>query len=433
MHRSRLRRTVLIVLLSCAFTGPAMGQARDTAGLIAIRAGKLLDPASGTVARNQTILVRGGRIEAVGANVSIPRDTEVVDLSAEVVLPGLFDAHTHLCMTVRLRRDAGNYFYTTLNDPESARAVDGVVNARDMLQAGFTTVRDVGNEGNYACSAVRRAIEEGRIPGPTIINAGRIIAPYGGQFQLQPDKKEHLAVPEYYFADTRDELVKAVRENAHYGARVIKVVVDDQPYIYSVEDLRFVIDEARRMNLKVAAHVWTQAGAHNAAAAGVASLEHVNGISDADLELARKNGVVAVFTPFPEWVLRQFRDTLNAKDEYQQELDRLRAGVRVGIPVAFGTDAIHALPGYDRGSLAMSWVDSYQAAGMAPKAILQSMTIVAARLLGVEQERGAIRKGLAADIIATPADPSEDIGGLKRVNFVMKEGRIVKRPGTRTP
>jgi imidazolonepropionase-like amidohydrolase len=351
-----------------------------------------------------------------------------VDLSAQTVLPGLFDAHTHLCMTVRMRRDAANYFYTTLNDPEAARAVDGVINARDVLNAGFTTVRDVGNEGNYACTPVRRAIEQGRIPGPTILNAGRIIAPYGGQFQLQPDKKEALAIPEYYFADTRDELLKAVRENAHYGARVIKLVVDDQPYIYSTDDIRFVIEEARRMGLKVATHVWTKEGAHNAVAAGVASLEHANGISDEDLALAKKNGVVAVFTPFPEWVLREFRDTAGAKEEYAQEIDRLRAGVRAGVTIAFGTDAIHALPGYDRGKLAMMWVDSYKAAGMSPRAILQAMTVNGSRLLGVEKERGAIQPGQAADIISVPGNPADDIGALKQVDFVMKDGRIVKRP-----
>jgi imidazolonepropionase-like amidohydrolase len=427
MMTLKRRLALLASMALAALPAVAKAQEADTTALSAIRAGRLVDPVTGTVAKDQVILVRGRKIEAVGPKLVIPPGTPVVDLSRETVLPGLFDAHTHLCMTVRGRRDAGNYFYTTLNDPDAARAVDGVVNARDMLQAGFTTVRDVGNEGNYACTAVRRAIEQGRIPGPTLINAGRIIAPYGGQFHLQPDKPQ-LAEPEYFFADTRDELLKGVRENAHYGARVIKLVVDDQPYIYSIEDLRFVVEEARRMNLKVATHVWTREGAHNAAAAGVASLEHLNGISDEDLAVAKRNGVVAVFTPFPEWVLRSFRDSLRANEEYQQELDRLRAGMRAGVTIAFGSDATNALPGYDRGTMAITWVDSYKAAGMTAKAILQALTINAARLLGVEAERGAIRAGLAADIIATPGDPADDIGALKRVNFVMKDGRVVRRP-----
>src|SRR5688500_14935493 len=296
----------------------------------AIRAGMLIDPETGSAARNQVILVQNGRILEVGTEVRIPVDARVIDLSAHTVLPGLFDAHTHLCLAVNLARDAGSYFFTTLSDPDSFRAIQGVVNARAMLDAGFTTVRDVGNEGNFACSSVRVAIDRGMIDGPTMFNAGRIIAPYGGQFHLQPDKPG-LGQPEYFFADTRDELRKAVRENIHFGARVIKIVVDDQRYIYSVDDIRFVVDEAAAAGLKVAAHVWTAAGAHNAVAAGVATLEHLNGVTDEDLDVAKRNGIVAVFTPFPEAALRQMRGADEARTEYAQEIDRLRSARRRGV------------------------------------------------------------------------------------------------------
>jgi imidazolonepropionase-like amidohydrolase len=285
-------------LLTLTFALLSLATSALHAQVTAIRAGTLIDPVSGSAARDQIILVEGTTVKALGAKVAIPRGAAVIDLSGSAVLPGLFDAHTHLCMTVDMRRDAGRYYYTTLNDPDSYRAIQGVANARSMLEAGFTTVRDVGNEGKFACASLRRAVSSGLVDGPTIINAGRIIAPYGGQFKLQPDKGEVLATPEYFFADTRDELLKAVRENIHYGATVIKLVVDDQHYIYTPEDIRFVVDEAAKSGLKVAAHVWTKAGAHNAAGAGVASMEHLNGISDEDLALAKRNGVVAVFT-FP--------------------------------------------------------------------------------------------------------------------------------------
>ncbi len=177
----------LIPLLLVIVISP-QGQAQRSSSaqppVAVIRAGVLVDPESGTAARNQTILVENGRVTAVGADVSIPAGAAVIDLSRLAVLPGLFDAHTHLCMDVNLPRDAGNYFYTTLQDPDSYRSIQGVVNARSMLEAGFTTVRDVGNEGNFACSSVRRAVENGIVIGPTILNAGRIIAPYGGQFRL---------------------------------------------------------------------------------------------------------------------------------------------------------------------------------------------------------------------------------------------------------
>jgi imidazolonepropionase-like amidohydrolase len=404
------------------------------AQVTAIRAGTLIDPAAGTAAKDQVILVEGKVVKAVGAKLAIPRGAAVIDLSNSAVMPGLFDAHTHLCMTVNMKRDAGSYYYTTLNDPDSYRAIQGVANARSMLETGFTTVRDIGNEGEFACTSLRRAITQGLVDGPTIINAGRIIAPYGGQFQLQPDKGEVLATPEYFFADTRDELLKAVRENIHYGAGVIKLVVDDQPYIYTPEDIRFVVDEAAKSGVKVAAHAWTKAGAHNAALAGVASMEHLNGISDEDLALAKRNGVVAVFTPFPASVLKTFRGDTAGQREYQQEIDRLRAGYQAGVIIAFGTDAIHDLPGTTRGSLAITWIDSYVDAGLTPAAILQAMTVNAARLLGVEKERGTIAPGMAADIIAATGDPLADARTLKQVHFVMKDGRVVKRklPQSRT-
>ena len=421
---------LLVSLLPAARPAAAQGQgpaARDS--VTVIRAGRLVDVESGASRANQIVVVRDGKIAAIGAEgrVAVPAGATVVDLSGSTVLPGLMDAHAHLCLTVHLRRDAGSYFYTTLNDPDAARAVHGVINARAMLRAGFTTVRDIGNEGNYACVPVARAAAAGRIDGPTMLTAGRIIAPYGGQFQLQPDKKEALGQPEYAFADTRDEIVKAVRENLHYGARVIKLVVDDQPYIYSTEDIRAAVEEAGRAGVKVATHVWTAAGAHAAAAVpGLASLEHLNGITDADLAVAKKNGITAVFTPFPEWMLRAFRDSTGAGEEYRAEIDRLRAGYRIGVPIAFGTDAIHAMPGHDRGTLAMTWIDSYVAAGIPPEALLRMMTVNAARLFGVEKERGTLAPGMAADLVAVPADPLRDVQALKRVHFVMKDGRVVR-------
>jgi imidazolonepropionase-like amidohydrolase len=406
---------------------PAQAPPASRAAATVIKAGMLLDPQRGVVERNHTILVEAGKITKVGADVVAPAGASIIDLSKYTVLPGLMDAHTHLCMDVNLRRDAGSYFLTTLRDPDSYRAVQGVANAKAMLEAGFTTVRDVGNEGRYACVSVRRAIEADLVPGPTMLTAGRIIAPYGGQFHLQPDKPD-LAEPEYFFADTRDEMRKAVRANAHYGARLIKIVVDDQSYIYSEDDIRFIIQEATAAGLKVAAHVWTKSGAHNAAAAGPATLEHLNGISDEDLDLAKKNGVIAVFTPFPMASLQQLRVDDLAREEYAQEIDRLTSAYRKGVAIAFGTDAITELPGMNRGTTALQWIDSYVAAGLTSKDILLAMTTTAARAIGVERERGAIREGLAADIIATSGNPLDDIQALKRVVFVMKNGRTIVSP-----
>ncbi|MBD0373829.1 MAG: amidohydrolase family protein [Pyrinomonadaceae bacterium] len=383
----------------------------------AIKAGRVVNPETGTTELNQVIIVENGMINALGANLAIPAGAQVIDLTRATVMPGLFDMHTHLCMAVQKERDNGAYFYTTLRDPDSFRAIEGVVNARDMLAAGFTSVRDVGNEGNYACTSVRRAIQLGMVPGPTMYNAGRIIAPYGGQFHLQPDK-QNLAEPEYFFADTRDEMLKAVRENIHYGARLIKIVVDDQRYIYSTEDIRFIIAEARKMGVKVAAHCWTHAGAHNAAEAGVDSIEHGPEMTNEDLELAKRNNVVLVGTDYI---------ALIDKENHAQWIDRLRRAHRIGVTMAYGTDVIDIVQGETRGTVSMTGIDPWIEAGIPPKVLLQAMTVNAARLLGVEKERGMLRAGMAADIIATPENPLENPNTLKKVSFVMKDGVVFKR------
>ncbi len=386
-----------------------------------IKAGKLVDPEKGETAANQIILVRGTKIEAVGPNLVIPAEAKIIDLSKSTVLPGLFDAHTHLCMTLKKERDGTDYFITTLMDPTPYRALEGAANARDMLAAGFTTVRDVGNAGNYADTALREAIERGLLPGPTMINAGRIIAPYGGQFHLQPEKRD-LATPEYAFADTRDEMIKAIRENIHYGARVIKIVVDDQKYIYSADDIRFMVEEAHRDGLKLAAHCWTEAGAHNAAEAGVDSIEHGQMMTNEDLQLAKKNHVVLVGTDFTEIAARE----QGMPDLHAVFVDRLKRAYKIGVTMAFGTDAFVYVPGETRGTQAAEYVDSWAEAGVPAKDTLRAMIANAARLLGVDGQRGAIKPGMAADIIATPENPLDDIHAVRHVSFVMKDGSVFR-------
>jgi len=405
-----------LVISCCVF--PVSAQLKSSSEVVAIKAGKLLDPETGRTTANQVILVEGNKIKEIGANVSIPAEAKIIDLSKATVLPGLFDAHTHLCMAVIPGRDQGNYYFTTLLDTTGYRAIEGVANGMAMLQSGFTTVRDIGNAGNYADTDLRHAIEAGRVQGPTIVNAGIIIAPYGGQFHLQPEKKD-LATPEYLFADTHDEMRKAIRQNIHFGSKVIKIVVDDQAYIYSTEDIRFMIAEAHAAGLKLAAHCWTHAGAHNAAEAGVDSIEHGFRMTDEDLQLAKKNNVTLVGTEFTE--------KLTSSEQHKIWVDRLNRAYQIGVNMAFGTDVIDALPGETRGTLAVDYIQSWIEAGVPAADTLRAMTVNAARLLGVDKERGFLKPGMAADIIATPENPIEDIRTLKRVSFVMKDGTIIKQ------
>ena len=398
------------------------------AQVTAIKAGKLVVPETGTTLTNQIILVEGSRIKAVGADVQIPAGAKIIDLSKSTVLPGLFACHEHMAFLIRRQGpERGSLFFYDLTHTNAERAIHGVVNARDMLASGFTTIRDVGNDANYVATDLRRAIDQGLIPGPTIINSGRIIAPFGGQYFLNPERRE-LGAPEYFFADTRDEMRKAIRENIHFGARVIKIVVDDQRYIYSVDDIRFMVAEAAAAGLKLAAHCVTEAGARNAAEAGVTSIEHGFEMSDEVLAIAKKNNVVLVGTDFTEkaWLAYEMPAEL-AKRFHDRSVDRLKRAYKIGVTMAFGSDLIFWASDETRGTWTMSQIDSLVEAGIPPRDILLEMTTNAAQLLGVEKTRGAIKPGLFADIVATPENPLDNINTLKQLNFVMKNGKVFKQ------
>jgi imidazolonepropionase-like amidohydrolase len=302
------------------------------------------------------------------------------------------------------------------------RAIEGVANARSMLESGFTAIRDLGNNSYYGDIDLRNAIELGVVPGPTMVTAGRIIAPFGGQLQLQPERPD-LAEPEYYFADSRDELRKAIRENIHYGASIIKIVVDDQKYIYSVDDIRFVVEEARTAGMKVAAHCVTETGFHNAAAAGVDSIEHGFVATDEDLELAKRNNVVLVGTDLTDLIARLwgFDDVPAVR---KQVIDRIERAYKIGVQLVFGSDIFFSRPDQTRGELSLSVLDTYVEAGLPADYVLKMITINGIRLLGLEGERGKIEPGFAADIVATPTNPLDDILALKKIHFVMKDGRV---------
>jgi imidazolonepropionase-like amidohydrolase len=323
--------------------------------------------------------------------------------------------------------DLGDFWIMALQRRQGFRAILGAQHARDMLNAGFTTVRDVGNAGDYLDADLAKAIRFRIVPGPKVIYAGRIIAPYGGQFWDTPADRHLLENPEYYFADSHDELRRAIRENIYFGAQVIKIVVDAQQYVYSAEEIRFVVDEAHTAGVPVAAHVQTERGAHNAVEGGVDSIEHAWKISDLDLALARKKGIALVPTDTPEALLANYgMDAAQAKRVYAAHRERLRRAVQANVPIVFGTDIMFDLKDRSRGELAIDFVDSMLDAGMTPADILQSMTSEAAKLLGVADQRGSLRTGAAADLIAVRGNPLSDIHALREVVFVMKDGAIFR-------
>ena len=417
-------RTVLsaLALLSVA--------AALRAQVTAIRAGQLVDPATGSTAKDQVILVEAGKITAVGSpsSVAIPPSAAVVDLSKRTVMPGFFDVHTHLCLNLKTQGGQGlgellsRLLAATAIETTGYRAIQGVDNALAMLRSGFTTVRDVGNAGHYADTDLRRAIDDGLVPGPTVVNAGRIITPYGGQFHGIPPERKDITIPEYLYADTPDEMRKAVRENVTFGAKVIKIVIDDQPYLYSADAGRILVKESAAAGMKVAAHCATDAGARIASEGGVASVEHAYRATDPTLQLMKANGTYLVGTDFTKQASHEM-----GMDEYHGwVVDRLKRAYQIGTPVAFGTDVCFVKDGETRGTLSIEFVTSFVEAGVPAKQILQALTVNAAKLMGMEKERGVIAPGFYADIVATPENPLQNIDTVRRVAFVMKGGSVIR-------
>ncbi|MBV9156580.1 MAG: amidohydrolase family protein [Acidobacteriaceae bacterium] len=216
-----------------------------SAQVTALRVGHLIDPETGTVADNQVILVEAGKFTAIGPAVSIPAGAHVVDLRNAFVSPGLVDAHDHLALTYKMEPEHNSYYLTSVMDSTAIRAIQAVSNGISLLASGFTIERDLGNNGNYADTALRVAIEQGYIPGPTIINSGIIIGGFGGQFWPVPER-ENLIYSEYLNADTNDEIVKAIRRNILFGAKVIKICVDCKPYGYTVDEMKLLLPKRQR-------------------------------------------------------------------------------------------------------------------------------------------------------------------------------------------
>ena len=399
--------------------------------IIAIRAGGIVDPAKGSVAKNQVVLVENGKIKAMGADVAIPNGTVTIDLSHEWVTPGLMDAHVHLTLTETIGNSAP-FEAIYLKESSTYRGLRGLRNAQDLLYAGFTTVREVGNDANYATEDIRRAIQAGMFDGPTILTAGKIIAPFGGQSTAIPPEQGPFWRYEYIDADTPDEIRKAVRQNIYYGVDVIKLVADNSPYHYSVEEIKAAVDEAHHAGRAVAVHVYGGEAAQNVIDGGVDSVEHGFFLTDEQLQKMKQKGIFLVGTDVPRAQL-DLVGTAGGIFPPPEVLapkivDRLRRAYRIGVKMAFGTDTTVEVPNKTRADLMLEYLGVWREAGIPAPEILKCMTTNAAELLRISQQRGALAPGMAADIVAMPSNPIDDISSLQKINFVMKDGKIIRRP-----
>ena len=415
-------------------------QPQQPATATVVRAARLIDPRTGNVMNNPVVVVSGGRIVSVGSDAAIPADARVIDLGNLTLLPGLIDAHTHLLQNYsgQLGGDDPNMLLTVATMSTAKRALLGAKTGREDLEAGITTVRDLGNSGFSGDVALRDAINAGWVVGPRIRASTRAISAAGGQFGPVQPETQKLIEQEYVVVSSVDDARRAVRQAFYDGADLIKVIVNTGPRVVSLDEMRAIVEEARRVDRTVAAHAIGDTATRIAAEAGVTSIEHAYSIPDEVLRMMAQKGIYLVPTDYPAdfYVSALGPTTLTPAQQRQQRAgaaqfakgngERLMRAVRAGVKVAFGSDEYYDVPGKTRGQASLLTLQAYQEAGMSPLEVLRTATVNAAALLGWGDRIGAIEQGKLADIIAVDGDPLKDIKALQGVRFVMKGGELIK-------
>tara|TARA_B110000971_G_C19980632_1_gene487153 strand:+ start:494 stop:1531 length:1038 start_codon:yes stop_codon:yes gene_type:complete len=311
-----------------------------------IKAGHFFDARNGKMLENQIIVIQDGKIKEIGINPKFSDTDRIIDLSNSWVLPGLMDCHVHITDNLPHRNIQIEQMYA--NESTSLRAIRGTVVAKQFLNNGFTTIKEIGNDANYATADIIKAINRGWIQGPTIIYAGKIIASYGGQSKGVNPEHAHSWDFEYLDADTPNEIKKAIRKNIYNGATAIKLVTGDNG-IYDEEDIKAAVDEAKKYAAKVTVHTVGGLAATNVISAGAAGIEHGFDLTDEQLKLMKDNQIFLIGTDFSfdNWYAYGM-DSISAKILNNNLVDRLKRAYKVGTPMAFGTDIIVNLPELNR-------------------------------------------------------------------------------------
>ncbi len=404
-----------------------------------IRAGRLFDGTGDQVRENMVIVVSGDRIQNVASAgaLTIPAGATVIDLSNATVLPGLIDCHTHL----GARADRYDEIYNFKDTPLQS-AFAAVVNSRKTLEAGFTSVRDVGSEPFLAVD-LRNSINEGFIPGPRVVASGPAITITGGHGDLNnfsPQTRVSMFPEERDFAiaDGVDQVRHVVRAQVKYGVDVIKILATggvlskgDSPGApqFTFEELKAAADEAHMAGRKIAAHAHGTQGIKNAILAGIDSIEHASLIDDEGIRLAKEHGTYLVMDIYnDDYILGKAVEFGLPKENVEKEKmvgrlqrENFQKAVKAGAKMAFGTDA----GVYPHGDNARQFFYMVKF-GMTPAQAIRAATSSAADLIGRSKDVGTLEAGKFADVIAVTGDPLQDVRTLENVGFVMKGGEVVK-------
>src|SRR5436190_4502392 len=417
-----------------------------------IKAGRLLDPRSGNVLSPAAVLIENGKIKEVGPPPKVlthaPGDVKTIDLGSATLLPGLIDSHTHLFLdiivppeTERHRHENGIFapgLLLAIVESPTKRALMGAHLAREDLESGITTVRNLGHSGIDGDTELRDAIKAGRVSGPRILASGRKLITRGQYLQnLNPALADAILQQEFLLIDGTDRARQAVRQNEFQNVDVIKVSADEN---LTVPELAAAVAEAHRQHLKVAVHAVDKTSIQTAIDAGADSIEHGNEATDAQVKQMRDKGIFFDLTPtFYGGFLMKISelsivisagsravDASSAAGRKQRYDQLVRRVLKSGVKFAAGSDMCWFYPGKTRGEASTATFVNSRTAGMPALDVIRAITVNAAEMLGWADRIGSIQPGKFADLIAVAGDPVADITELERVRFVMKDGKVFR-------
>jgi len=411
----------------------------------------MLDPRTGQVLSPAAVLIENGKIKQVGSPTEVQAHApgvKAIDLGSSTLLPGLIDSHTHLLLDIIVPPEAeiarhfnGEFapgLLLAVVESPSKRVLLGAQLAREDLESGFTTIRNLGHSGIDGDTALRDAINAGRIPGPRILASGRKVIALDSYLQsLNPAVAQAIVEQEFLTIDSPERARQAVLQNVFYNVDLIKVTVGDG---ISPLALTAMVEEAHREHLKVAAHAVDTASIQTAIEAGADSIEHGNKVTDEQLKQMRDKGIFLDLTPTwygnffmkitePSIVMSSafHSSNVNSDARVQKQYDELLPRVlKSGVKFAAGSDMCWFYPGKTRGEASAATFVHLRAAGIPPLDVIRAITVNAAEMLGWQDRIGSIEPGKFADLVAVAGDPIADITEIERVRFVMKDGQVVR-------